>query len=79
MHLLPQVLPDQAQDPASDPWAIADRDPLALHLPSSHTYPKEAVYVMEKNWMPFVYKVGLMGGVGVMVRKGTVDASYLGS
>ncbi|KAJ9516862.1 hypothetical protein V8C86DRAFT_2474351 [Haematococcus lacustris] len=43
--------------PASDPWNLAARDPLAL-IPtgSNHTYSKDATFVMEKNWMPFVYK-----------------------
>lgn len=38
-----------------EPWYL--EEPLALIPHRDHKYPSYQEYVMEKNWMPFIYKV----------------------
>ncbi|KXZ54176.1 hypothetical protein GPECTOR_5g272 [Gonium pectorale] len=45
-----QVIPEQG----SGQWRL--QKPLRLYLDSSYQYPKQAPYIMEKNWMPWVYR-----------------------
>ncbi|GLI62523.1 hypothetical protein VaNZ11_005180 [Volvox africanus] len=44
-----QIRPEQS----AGPWRL--QQPLRLYLTSSFKYPESPKYVMEKNWMPWVY------------------------
>ena len=46
-----------ADEGDDDPWIL--RTPLPLLPSRDHQYPKQAKHVTEKNWMPFVHKVGV--------------------
>ncbi|KAG2487187.1 hypothetical protein HYH03_014165 [Edaphochlamys debaryana] len=41
-------------EPSAGDWRLAA--PLRLRIAGGYEYPKEATFVMEKNWMPWVYK-----------------------
>ncbi|GLC41935.1 hypothetical protein PLESTF_000102300 [Pleodorina starrii] len=45
-----QIRPEQA----AGPWRL--QQPLRLHLTGAWKYPESPKYVMEKNWMPWVYR-----------------------
>lgn len=45
-----------AAEDGSDPWTL--HVPLPLLPSRGHQYPPKPDYVMEKNWMPFVHRVG---------------------
>jgi hypothetical protein len=60
---LVQVWADPSQS-KSDEWRLLGEEPLPL-LPDArlHSYPTERPYVMEKNWMPWVFKASATGNV----------------